>query len=148
MKYTEMRLGRIFVLSLDPGEIIREEVEIFSLEHGINYATVSVVGAVDKGSILVVGPEYPIEGPIVPLTHEIEAPCEVTGFGTIFPDSSGKPIFHMHGSLGREGKSSTGCFNKNIIAWLVTEVVITELVGNGPVRKRRGSSQFELMTIE
>ena len=148
MKFTEMRLGRIFVLSLDPGEIIREEVERFSSEHGINYGTVSVVGGVDRGSVLVVGPKYPIDGPIEPLTHELEAPCEVTGFGTIFPDTSGKPIFHMHGSVGRDGRSMTGCFNKNIIAWLVTEVVITELVGNGPVRKRRGTSQFELMTIE
>ena len=148
MKYTEMRTGRIFVLSLDPGEIIREEVESFSLEHEINYATVSVVGGVDKGSVLVVGPEYPIKGEIVPLTHELEAPSEVTGFGTIFPDLSGNPIFHMHGSVGREGKSITGCFNKNVVAWLVTEVVITELVGKGPVRKIHGKSEFKLMTID
>ncbi len=148
MKYTEMRSGRIFVLSLDPGEIIREEVERFSLEHKINYATVSVVGGVDKGSVLVVGPEHPVKDQIVPLTYELEAPCEVTGFGTIFPDESGKPVFHMHGSVGREGRSITGCFNKNVIAWLVTEVVITELIGKGPVRKRLGTSDLKLMTVE
>lgn len=148
MKHTEMRPGRIFVLSLDPGEIIRDEVERFSSRYGINYATVSVVGGVDKGSVLVVGPEYPMKDKIVPLTRELEAPCEVTGFGTVFPDESGNPVLHMHGSIGREGKSMTGCFREGVVAWLVTEVVITEMVGKGPVRKKFGASQLELMTIE
>lgn len=148
MKYTEMRPGRIFVLSLDPGEIIREVVEKFSSDHGIDYATVSVVGGVDKGSILVVGPQYPIQDNIVPLKYELEAPSEVTGFGTIFPDESGKPLCHMHGSVGRKDVNITGCFAEGVIAWLVTEVVITEMIGKGPFRKRYGTSELKIMTIE
>lgn len=148
MKYAEMRPVRTFVLSLDPGEIIREEVENFSLEHGIKYATASVVGGVDKGSKIVVGPKYPIEGDIEPQVYELEAPSEVTGFGTVFPDASGKPVLHMHGSVGRDGKSLTGCFREGVIAWLVTEVVITEMIGTGPVRKKDVSSGLEVLKIE
>lgn len=147
MKYAEMRPGRIFVLSLEPGEIIREEVEKFSIEHGIRYAAVSVVGGVDKGSRLVVGPKYPIGNTIEPLNHVLDAPSEVTGFGTLFPDASGNPVLHMHGTAGREGKSVTGCFRNGMIAWFVTEVVITEMTGSGPVRKIDEESGLEAMTI-
>ncbi|HKM09568.1 MAG TPA: PPC domain-containing DNA-binding protein [Candidatus Methanomethylophilaceae archaeon] len=148
MKYAEMRPVRIFVLTLESGEIIREEVEKFSLEHGIKYATVSVIGGVDKGSKFVVGPKYPIEGDIEPQLHELDAPSEVTGFGTIFPDTSGRPVLHMHGSAGRDGKSVTGCFREGVIAWLVTEVVITEMRGAGPVRKKDEVSGLEILKIE
>ena len=148
MKYAEMQHGRIFVLSLEPGEIIRDEVENFSKKQGIRYATVSVVGGVDKGSRLIVGPKYPIEDAIEPLTSDLDAPCEVIGFGTLFPDASGNPLLHMHGTAGRDGKSVTGCFRDGVIAWFVTEVVITELVGKGPVRKTDKDSGLEAMTIE
>lgn len=148
MKYAEMQPGRIFVLSLEPGEIIREEVEKFSKIQDIRYATVSVVGGVDKGSRLIVGPKYPIEGCIEPLTSDLDAPCEVTGFGTLFPDASGNPVLHMHGTAGRDGKSVTGCFRDGVIAWFVTEVVITEMIGKGPVRKIVGDSGLEAMTID
>ncbi|MDD2410187.1 MAG: DNA-binding protein [Candidatus Methanomethylophilaceae archaeon] len=148
MKYSEMRPGRMFVLSLDPGEMIREEIERFSLEHGVVYGTVSVVGGVDGGSVLVVGPKVPADERIEPLKFEIDAPSEVTGFGTIFPDESGKPTFHMHGSIGREGRSVTGCFREGVIAWLVTEVVITEMKGSGPIRKKDKKTGYGLLTVE
>jgi predicted DNA-binding protein with PD1-like motif len=148
MKYSEMRPGRMFVMSLDPGEIISEEIENFSLEHGIVYGTVSVVGGVDGGSVLVVGPKIPADKKIEPLKFEIDAPSEVTGFGTIFPDESGRPTFHMHGSIGREGRSVTGCFREGVIAWLVTEVVITEMKGSGPVRKKDKKTGYGLLTVE
>lgn len=148
MKYSEMRPGRMFVLSLDPGEIIRKEIEHFCSEHGVIYGTVSVVGGVDGGSVLVVGPKLPIEDKIEPMKHEIIAPSEVTGFGTIFPDESGRPTFHMHGSVGREGGSVTGCFREDVIAWLVTEIVITEMTGHGPFRKKDKKSGYGLLTVE
>ena len=59
----------------------------------------------------------------------------MTGTGTVFPDTDGNPILHMHGSVGRDGKSVTGCFRRRMVAWLVLEVVIQELVGSGPVRE-------------
>lgn len=78
----------------------------------------------------------------------MDAPCEVIGFGTLFPDASSNPVLHMHGTAGRDGKSVTGCFRDGVIAWFVTEVVIAELVGKGPVRKTDKDSGLEAMTIE
>ena len=116
--------------------VIHEVLEKFASDNHIKNATVSIVGGVDKGSKMVSGPHLPIiDGKIDPYIHTVEKESEVTGFGTIFCDENGTPIFHMHGSAGREGGSSTGCFRAGMIAWLVLEVVVTELIGTGPVRK-------------
>ena len=132
MRSAEMKDGRVFVLRLEEGEVLHESVEAFCRDMGIRHATVTAVGGVGPGSRFVVGPTWPIEGEVVPRTFELDAPCELTGTGTVFPDMDGNPI--MHGSVGREGGSTTGCFRLNVIVWLVMEVVIRELVGDGPVR--------------
>lgn len=134
MRSVELRDGRVFVLRLEEGEVLHEAVEAFCRENGIVNATVAAVGGVDAGSQFVSGPTMPIEGKIVPIIHTVDAPSELTGTGTIFPDEDGNPIMHMHGSVGREGRSSTGCFRKRMVVWLVMEVVIREIVGTGPVR--------------
>lgn len=134
MRSAELRDGRVFVLRLQDGEILHEAIESFCREHGIVNATVTAVGGVDAGSEFVSGPNMPIEGKIVPYVHTVDAPSELTGTGTVFPDEDGNPIMHMHGSVGREGRSSTGCFRKRMVVWLVMEVVIREMVGTGPVR--------------
>lgn len=148
MRSAELSVGRVFVLRLETGEIIHEVIEKFARENGITYATVSIVGGVDKGSKMVAGPTLPIERKILPIVHEINAESEVTGFGTIFPDEEGNPIMHMHGSVGREGNSSTGCFRAGMIAWLVLEVVILELNGKGPIRKKDASIGYKVLEIE
>lgn len=147
MRSVEMRGGRTFVLRLDEGEILHESVESFCRENGISRATVIAVGGVDAGSEFVVGPKVPVEGEIVPNTFTLDAPCELTGTGTVFPDEAGNPIMHMHGSVGREGRSHTGCFRKRMVVWLVMEVVIRELVGDGPVRVDSDRINAKLLEI-
>ena len=134
MKSAAMREGRVFVLRLEEGEVLHEAVESFCRENGISRATVTAVGGVAAGSQYVSGPKVPVGDRIEPIVCTLDAPCELTGTGTVFPDEDGNPMMHMHGSLGREGRSSPGCFRYHMVAWLVLEVVIRELVGEGPVR--------------
>ena len=134
MRSAELREGRVFVLRLEEGEVLHEAVESFCREHGVVNATITAGGGGDAGSCYVSGPTVPIEGPIVPIVCTVEAPSELTGTGTIFPDEDGNPVMHMHGSIGREGRSSTGCFRVRMVVWLVMEVVIREMGGTGPVR--------------
>lgn len=136
MRSAEMREGRVFVLRLDEGEVLHETIEAFCISKGITHATVVAVGGVGAGSEFVVGPTTPIGDEIVPLTHTLDAPCELTGTGTVFPDVKGTPILHMHGSVGRDGTSITGCFRKRMVVWLTMEVVIRELLGDGPYRDK------------
>lgn len=134
MRSAEMRDGRVFVLRLEDGEVLHESIESFCREHGVRHATVTAVGGVDGGSQYVSGPTMPVGDRIVPIVCTVDAPSELTGTGTIFPDEDGNPVLHMHGSVGREGRSSTGCFRVRMVVWLVMEVVIREIVGDGPVR--------------
>lgn len=135
MRSAELRDGRVFVLRLEEGEVLHESVEAFCRDNCILNATVTAVGGVDAGSVYVSGPEYPIGDRIEPILCTLDAPCELTGTGTVFPDEDGNPIMHMHGSMGREGISHTGCFRVKMVVWLVMEVVIREMVGTGLVRK-------------
>jgi predicted DNA-binding protein with PD1-like motif len=135
MRSAEMKDGRVFVLRLEEGESLHGTIESFCAAEGIRYATVTAVGGAGPGSRYVCGPEMPLGDTIDPITRTSDGYCELTGTGNVFPDEDGNPILHMHGSLGRDGSSSTGCFRAGIVAWLVMEVVIRELVGEGPVRK-------------
>lgn len=134
MRSARLEPGRVFVLRLEEGEVLHEEVESFCASNGIAYATVTATGGVAAGSYFTVGPEVPSGNTVVPLTHVIEHPSELTGTGTVFPDADGAPLMHMHGSVGRGGESVTGCFRRRMVTWLVLEVVIQELIGSGPVR--------------
>ena len=145
MRHSECSGGRVFVLRLEDGEILHEKIESFAADHNIKAATVIAVGGAGKGSKLVVGPQMPVSSPVVPLTHELNAPHELTGTGTIFLNSKGIPVMHMHCSCGREGGSVTGCARAGVKVWLVMEVVITELTGCRAKRLKDQRSGFELL---
>lgn len=134
MRSAELAQGRVFVLRLEDGEVVHEAVESFCRDNGVLRASVALTGAVDRGSVMVSGPSVPIGEKVVPLTITLEEPCELTGAGTVFPDKDGAPKAHLHGSVGRKGFSATGDLRPRMVVWLVMEVVITELVGEGPVR--------------
>jgi predicted DNA-binding protein with PD1-like motif len=145
MRYSECSGGRVLILRLEGGEILHETVESFAAAQKINAATVIAVGGADSGSRLTVGPRTPVSSPVVPIFHELDAPHEFTGTGTIFTNAAGRPIMHMHCSCGREGRSVTGCVRAGVRVWLVMEVIITELTGCGAKRLRDDISGFELL---
>ena len=147
MRSAELRDGRVFVLRLEEGEVLHESIEQFCKENGISNATVTAVGGVDAGSMYVSGPEVPVGDTIHPIICTVDAPSELTGTGTVFPDEDGNPMMHMHGSIGREGVSHTGCFRVKVVVWLVMEVVIREMVGSGPVR-RVSDSRIDAKLLE
>ncbi|MCL2147878.1 MAG: DNA-binding protein [Methanomassiliicoccaceae archaeon] len=146
MRSLEMEKGRVFVLRLETGEVLHEVVERFSRENGIRNAIITAVGGIGEGSRMTVGPEMPYDDGIVPIIATLDAPHELTASGTVFPDEDGNPMMHMHGSAGREGRSVTGCLRTGVIAWLVLEVVLVELVGDGAVRKE-GASGLKVLEL-
>ena len=50
MKYSEAKLGRVFVLRLEDGEIIHQIVEKFARGKNIKSASVILLGGADKDS--------------------------------------------------------------------------------------------------
>ncbi|MEI6758444.1 MAG: DNA-binding protein [Chlorobium sp.] len=145
MKYSEAREGRTFVIRLEDGDIVHEQLEQFAVDHGIERASILVLGSADRESRLVVGPEESRSNPINPMTLELYDAHEVTGTGTIFPDEEGRPVLHMHLACGREENTVTGCVRSGVKVWHVMEIILTELIENQATRQFDSLTGFTLL---
>jgi len=145
MKYSEAAARRVFVVRLEDGEVIHEEIERFAFEKGIRAATVIAVGAADGGSKLVVGPEDGAAAVVQPMELVLDGVHEIAGVGTLFPGEDGQPSLHMHVSCGRGSDAVTGCIRRGVKTWKVLELVVQELVGCTATRKRDKTTGFELL---
>jgi predicted DNA-binding protein with PD1-like motif len=145
MKYCEARQGRTFILRLEDGDIVHESIEAFAREHAISSAALIILGGAEAQSRLVVGPEHGRSEKIVPMIHELSNVCEVSGVGTIFPDSNGNPVLHMHMACGRNDQTTTGCVRAGVKVWHVMEVVLFELTDNKAKRVHDPVTGFALL---
>ncbi len=145
MKYAEAKQGRVFVIRLEDGEILHEEIERFARDQGISAAGLIIVGAADAGSRLIVGPGEGRAKPIVPLEVVLDDVHEIAGTGTLFPDDEGNPVLHMHAAGGRRGSTVTGCVRNGVRIWHVAEVILFELLGTAARRRREPETGFKLL---
>lgn len=147
MHYDEGQVGRVFVLRLEEGEKIPEVIENFARERGVQRAMAILLGGIDDGSRVVVGPEAGRGREIVPLVHTLSGIQEILAVGTLFPDEKGNPVLHMHGASGREGGASVGCTRAGVTVWLVGEVILLEILGSRAVRTKDAASGLSLLSI-
>jgi predicted DNA-binding protein with PD1-like motif len=130
MKFSEARMGRIFVLRLEDGEIVHKTIEQFAADQNIAAASVLIVGGADDGSALVVGPRKDRGLPVEAMHFQLENVHEIAGVGTLFQDEEGAPLLHLHMACGRAGTTVTGCIRDGVKVWHVMEVIIHELAGS------------------
>ena len=123
MKYCEGKIGRIFVLRLEDGDIVPECIEKFANEKDISVGQVILVGGVGQGNV-VVGPRKSEQMPPDPMLIPIDGAHEVLAVGVIAPKEDGNSILHIHGALGRSGATITGCLRPGVETWLVIEAII------------------------
>jgi len=145
MKYTEGKIGRVFVLRLEDGDVVHACIEKFAADKGITGGGVLLVGGVDAGSKLVVGPKEGRAAKIEPMHWTLDETHEIAAVGTIFPDETGVPVLHMHGACGRGGDTRTGCVRTGIKTWHIGEVIIYEITGTKAVRKKDPVTGFALL---
>ncbi|MDP8218333.1 MAG: DNA-binding protein [Candidatus Theseobacter exili] len=145
MKYSESQLGRIFVIRLEDGDIIHEEIENLAKQNNIESAALIILGGADKNSKLVVGPQKGREKTIIPMEHILNNVHEITGTGTLFLDDANNSILHMHISCGRNDNSVTGCVRRGVKAWHVMEIVLFELTGSPAKRILDPATGFKLL---
>ncbi|MGR3317135.1 MAG: PPC domain-containing DNA-binding protein [Candidatus Anammoxibacter sp.] len=146
MKFTEAKQGRIFVIRLENNETLHEVIEKFAVDMNIKAASLTVIGGANKDSKIIVGPENGETKPVVPMEYTLKNVHEIIGAGTIFPDSTGKPILHMHIASGRSDSTITGCIRRGVKIWQVAEVVLFELTDTKAVRKYDNETGFELLS--
>ena len=147
MKASEGRIGRVFVLRLEDGDRIPDCIEKFAYENHISIGHVILIGGIGSGEI-VAGPRRSHEMPPDPILLPVDGAHEVAGTGILAPDEDGKPVLHIHASLGRAGKTMTGCLRPGVMTWLVGEAVIYEILGADVKRKKDEDSGFVLLDVK
>jgi predicted DNA-binding protein with PD1-like motif len=146
MKASEGKTGRVFILKLEDGDTVPGCIEGFAAEKGIKTGHVVLIGGVGSGRV-VVGPKESDRMPPEPVMLPVEGAHEVEGAGIIAPDREGKPRLHIHASLGRGGKTLTGCLRPGVKTWLTGEAIICEITGAKAQRLPDKKSGFELMEM-
>ncbi|MDP2931806.1 MAG: DNA-binding protein [Chloroflexota bacterium] len=147
MKASEGKVGRVFVLRLEDGDMLPGCVERFAAEQGVSVGQVILVGGIGDGQV-VVGPRRSQQRPPEPMLLPIDGAHEVAGVGVLAPDESGKPVLHIHAALGRAGQTMTGCLRFGARTWLVGEVILYEITGAKATRVKDKASGFELLETE
>jgi len=144
MKSSEGRLGRVFVIRLEDGDILPGCIEKFAEEKGVSVGHAILVGGIGKGQI-VVGPRFSDKMPPKPMLLPIDGAHEVAGVGVLAPGEDGKPVLHMHAALGRSGQTMTGCLRPGVTTWIVGEVILYEILGARVARIKDKRSGFDLL---
>ena len=132
MRVSQGNVGRVFVVRLDDGDRLPEALEQLAQQKKISAASVILLGGV-RSAKLVVGPKKEALPPD-PIIAQIQGLHEIVGLGTIFPNQQGQPILHLHASLGRDGRTITGCTRTGAEIWLVAEAIITEITNTSAHR--------------
>ena len=147
MKACEGRLGRVFVLRLEDGDVIPDCIEHFAEEKGVSVGHVILVGGVGGGEI-VTGPRRMDEMPPDPMIFPVDGVHEIAGVGILAPEKDGKPALHIHASLGRAGHSMSGCLRPGVDTWLIGEVILYEILNADVKRIKDEKSGFVLLEVE
>ena len=138
-------MGRVFIIRLEDGDILHEEIEKFAAEQSVKAAVLIAVGGADEGSRLVVGPEAGRSDPVKPMEYVLDNVHEIAGTGTLFPDEKGRPVLHMHIAAGRKTSTVTGCVRKGVRTWHIMEIVLIEMLRSTAVRAFDPSTEFKLL---
>lgn len=147
MKYTQAKLGRIFILRLEHGDRLPDTIENFAKDHEIESATLFFIGGTDQNSKVVVGPEDGTAKKPIPTIIGLPGVSESVGIGTIFLNEEKLPKLHLHSAFGRQEQTVTGCTREGISIWHIGEVIILELTNCSARRKIDPMTGFELLEV-
>ncbi len=147
MQVGEGKIGRVFVIRLEDGDLLPACIEKFAEERNIKNGFVLLTGGIGGGQV-VVGPRYSGQMPPESMLVPIDGAHEVAGVGIIAPGENGKPGLHIHAALGRAGKTTTGCLRPGVTTWLVGEAVLYEILDINARRILDKKSGFTLLQVK
>lgn len=144
MEYQIGKSGRIVVVRFGDGEDVLGGMATICRQEKIRAASFNVVGGM-RGGRFVVGPETE-DMPPIPVWRELQESHEAVGFGTIFWHND-QPKIHFHGAYGKRDSVKVGCLREGSEAFLVLEVVITEILDVRVIRELDPASGMVLMQM-
>jgi uncharacterized protein len=147
MQAAEGKIGRVFIIRLEDGDLLPACIERFADDKQVKNGFVLLVGGIGDGQV-VVGPRYSGQMPPEPMLLPIDGAHEVVGVGVLAPGEEDKITLHMHAAMGRSGKTTTGCIRPGVTTWLVGEAIIYEIVGIDARRILDKKSGFTLLQVK
>ena len=147
MQSAEGKMGRVFILRLEDGDLLPAAIEGFAEEKHVKNGFVLLVGGIGSGQV-VVGPRITDQMPPDAMLLPIDGAHEVVGVGILAPGPDGKITMHMHAAMGRSGKTTTGCIRPGVKTWLVAEAILYEITGLDAKRVLDKKSGFALLKVK
>jgi predicted DNA-binding protein with PD1-like motif len=126
VQYKQGSFGRVFLLKFEDKDDLLSEIKRIATAEKIKVGTILLLGGMRSAGI-VTGPKEAAIPP-EPMWVNFNDGREVLGFGTLFWNGD-EPVIHLHGAIGREKETFTGCIRKDSSVYLVIEAVITEILG-------------------
>ncbi len=126
MKYKQGSFGRVFVVKFEDNDDLLGNLKKIAAKEKIRAGTIMLLGGL-RSTGVVTGPKEAVIPPD-PLWVNVNDGREVIGFGTLFWHGD-EPAIHLHGAVGRNHETITGCIRKESCVYLVVEAVITEILG-------------------
>jgi len=119
------------VLRFDDKDDLLNEMKSVAFKEKIKVGTIMLLGGLRHAGV-VSGPREAVIPPD-PMWIKVSDGREVLGFGTLIWKGN-EPIIHLHGAVGRDRETITGCIRKESSMYLVVEAVITEILGIDAVK--------------
>lgn len=145
MRYSQGRIGRIFVARFEDREDFLKKLQELAKKEDIRAGVIYLIGGVRRGKI-VVGPKTD-QLPPEPIWKKIEDNHEVVAIGTIFWQVN-EPKIHLHGAFGRGTEVSVGCLREEGEVFLILEAIIIEIDGVKAERVSDPQTGLNLLRIE
>jgi uncharacterized protein len=145
MKYGVGHTGRTILVRLDEDEDVLSTLKTLSKKEKIRSGLFFIIGNLKKGA-LVSGAEK-ARIPVHPLWNPFKKNHEILGIGTIF-QMDGQPEVHLHAALGRGKKSKVGCLRDESNVFLISEIIVFELLGLEASREKDKRTGYHLLNLK
>ena len=96
MKYSEGSVGRVFVISLDDGDELPGAIEDFAAQKGVSRGMCILVGGIDDGGNIVVGPKDRETTRPEPMLFRLDGVHEIAAVGTLFAALAANTRLQVH----------------------------------------------------
>ncbi len=144
MDYSVGRPGRTFIVRLEEDEDLLASLGSLAEKEKIRSAVVLAIGNLKQGTLVSGARKETL--PVLPIRQNFERNHEILGIGTIFP-MEGKPKVHLHTALGRGREALMGCLQEKTKVFLISELVVFELLGVQAIREKDDQTGFSLLEI-
>lgn len=148
MEYSSGKVGRVFAARFYEGEPVYAGIEEIARREKVRSAFVLALGGVKRGKV-VQGPRK-LTGPLEAMVAEFDDAREIVAVGTLhWSTGKGKrPLLHLHGGIGRGGKTPIiGCPRVALDTFMVLEVIIVEIKGLAATRELDPATGLKLLHL-